>query len=326
MVKKILFSWPVASATTKSTYLQLVITSRQRCFNLPRASVEHETRDDWMVWRWKATTKEQRAEDEWTHWPALWFGILEKGLGGSAGGCLWYSGGLAGLSWKSPGYVTDFLVGRAKVDFIEGSWEQTPLSIEDLNSTVAKHRRGKIKIKLPQTSPKDGSEKVELEFSVLGFQTMRRRGFRQLRAFNHSGPFYQHRPDWATLSAEEQFDGTFPFSFFFLLLLQCWAGWWLLHDHISGLTARFTTLLAHSQQTMRSYQALSAGGQCHLDLKVKMKKKKSQNKYWNFNQEFLLSAVLASCTVKTSSIGAVTVPQPLYYWKSQKRKFSYFRI
>lgn len=35
--------------------------------------------------------------------------------------------------------MTDFFVGRAKADFIEGSWEQTPLSIEDLNSTVAKH-------------------------------------------------------------------------------------------------------------------------------------------------------------------------------------------
>lgn len=84
-------------------------------------------------------------EKTWSHWPAVWLGILEKGFGGSAGGCLWYSGGLAGLSWKSPGYVTDFLVGRAKVDFIKGSWVQTPLSIEDLNSTVAKHRRGKVK-------------------------------------------------------------------------------------------------------------------------------------------------------------------------------------
>lgn len=108
-----------------------------------------------MVWRRKATNKEQWDENKWMHWPAVWFGILEKGFGGSAGGCLWYSGGLAGLSWKSPGYVTDFLVGRAKVDFIEGSWEQSPLSIEDLNSTVAKYRRGKKtgaknQIELPQ--------------------------------------------------------------------------------------------------------------------------------------------------------------------------------
>lgn len=77
----------------------------------------------------------------WTsgnHRPVLWFGIRGKGFGGRAGGCLWYSGGLADVSWWSPGYVTDFLVARTKDDLTECSWAQTPLSTEDRNSTVAK--------------------------------------------------------------------------------------------------------------------------------------------------------------------------------------------
>ncbi|KAG7275148.1 LOW QUALITY PROTEIN: hypothetical protein CRUP_015802 [Coryphaenoides rupestris] len=45
----------------------------------------------------------------------------KKGLGGRAGGCLWYSGGLAGVFWWSPGYVKDFWAGRTMADFMEGS-------------------------------------------------------------------------------------------------------------------------------------------------------------------------------------------------------------
>lgn len=145
---------------------------------------------------------------------------------------------------------------------------------------------------------------------------MRGRGFRQLRPSNHSGPFYQHRPDWPLLSAEEKFDRTFSFFYpsfsFFKRLSQCWAGWWLLHDHISGLTARFTTLLAHSKQTMRSHQELSAGSQCHLDLKAKMRKKNIlkinagilTEIHSNLGKAFLLSVVSANLTVNTSSIGS----------------------
>ena len=46
--------------------------------------------------------------------------ILEKGFGGRAGGCLWYNGGLAGVPWKSPGYVKDFLLDIIIDDFREG--------------------------------------------------------------------------------------------------------------------------------------------------------------------------------------------------------------
>ena len=53
--------------------------------------------------------------------PVPWLGILEKGFGGRAGGCLWYSGGLAGVFWRSPGYVKDFLAGRTIADLMEGS-------------------------------------------------------------------------------------------------------------------------------------------------------------------------------------------------------------
>lgn len=51
----------------------------------------------------------------------------------------------------------------------------------------------------------------------------------------------------------------------------------LLHDHISGLTARFTTLLAHSNKQCSMHQVLLAGSQCHLDLRAKKKKKAKIN-------------------------------------------------
>lgn len=68
-----------------------------------------------------------------------------KGLGGRAGGCLWYSGGLAWLPWRSPGYVTDFLGARRTDDLTGGSWAQTPPSTGDRKSPVAEQREGRRK-------------------------------------------------------------------------------------------------------------------------------------------------------------------------------------
>lgn len=69
--------------------------------------------------------------------PMLWFSCRVKGFGGRAGGCLWKSVAFTGFSGTSPGKTTDFLTGRTRDDFREGSRGQMLPSMEARNSIGA---------------------------------------------------------------------------------------------------------------------------------------------------------------------------------------------
>lgn len=112
-----------------------------------------------------------------------------------------------------------------------GSWVQTPLSIEDRNSTVAEDER---KTTIWQASkmcttaqerqrrPKKQSWKwiLEVKFGDIG-----REGIQELRLENDPWAFYQQKPDQETVSAK-QFDRTSLFNSFTapsLLMVLAWS-------------------------------------------------------------------------------------------------------
>lgn len=90
---------------------------------------------------------------------------------------------------------------RVSDDFIEGSWEQTPPSIDDRNSTVAKSKTNTTTKNVldRKTMPAFAKKAVQSKSKVnLGGGVSRqwvRRGFRRLRLFKHPGPVYHHKPD-----------------------------------------------------------------------------------------------------------------------------------
>lgn len=93
-----------------------------------------------------------------------------------------------------------------------------------------------------------------VEFETIGT------GFRMLRLFNDPGAFYQRTADQGTASAK-QFDRTFAF----LILLQRWAIWWFLHDHILRLTVQFTMLLTYSDKQCLRIGSFPPFPEFHLD-------------------------------------------------------------